>query len=249
MKKPPLAAVLLISIVGTTFLHADNYIPLENFDSLPIGESPAGKDGWVVRSEGDASALIVEDPEGKSGHVLELKGASDPGQLLMLAKEGILIGKPPSPSIGTIYFRFRLTQGEVTESLKVGVSHVLPGEAVASGGLALKQYVWVRGTKPILLNADGSGVEPDVSFLAEIWYDAWLVISNGSEAVSKTRIFVRCADDPGFSEMREITGQFVETPVPVPLVTFCLIKQDPRTVLLDRIAYYPDAETPGEIPQ
>lgn len=245
----PIHAIALL-LVGTVLLHAD-YIPLEDFDSLPIGESLAGKDGWAVRTEGDSSALIGEDPEGKTGHVLELKGSPDPSQPLMLAKGGIAIRNPPYPSVGTIFFRFRLARENVSEEIKLGVSHADPVQAVAAGAISIKQYVWVRGggkgEKPNLCNSDGSAIDPTVSFQPETWYEAWLVVSNNSK--EDTKLFVRSADDPAFSELREITGQFLETPVPVPLVSFVLIKVGQRTVFLDRIAYSPDAATPGELPQ
>jgi hypothetical protein len=71
----------------------------------------------------------------------------------------------------------------------------------------------------------------------------------GNNSKEDTKFFVRSAADPAFSELRESTGQFIETPVPVPLVSFGFIKEGQRAVFLDRIAYFPDAATPGELPQ
>lgn len=246
----PFLRSLCLLLAAVSLVRA-GWTPLENFDALPVGESPAGKDGWSVRADGDSSALVVEDPEGRLGHVLELRGPADSGQFLMLAKTAPGIAKPPNPPVGTVFFRFRLAGERGSEEMKIGVSHVDPERAVAAGALSLTQYAWVRGggtgEKPCLCAADGSVVDPAVSFQPDIWYEAWLVVDNSSKA--DTKLFVRSADDPGFSELREIAAPFVATPVPLPLATFCLLKQGQRAVYLDGIAVFPDAAAPGEEPQ
>lgn len=245
--------LLLFLLNASVSMSSAQYTPLGNFNELNLGQPLSGQGDWVVKNDAGGSAIIVKDPDDDKQQVLELRGPVDSEKMVVVAHDGLNIQKPPFPSVATIYFQFRLGSGDSAESLKVGVSHLLPDEVLAAGPVALKQYFWMRGGQagwsPMLFNADGTAVEPSVSFETGVWYDAWFVISNGSESVSQTSLYVRSTEDPNYSEIRHIEGMFVETPVPVPFGTFSIIKQEPRPVLIKNIEYAADSECPGVLPE